>query len=607
MSGHSLMFDVVILLGAGILFVPISQRLKLGSVIGYLAAGLVIGPPGLGWVTNTDSMNHVSEFGVVFLLFIIGLELEPKRLWQWRIPIFLMGSVQVIGVMAVIAAMARALGLEWPAAFVVGGAAAMSSTAIASQILKDRNLMSTGGGSSAFSILLFQDLAVIPILAALPLLAGQESSTNSSAPVWQIFLVIVGVILAGRYLLRHVLRLVAGSHLREVFTAMSLLIVIGLAALMQSLGVSMALGAFMGGVLLATSEYRHAIETDLEPFKGLLLGLFFISVGMSVNLATVIAKPHIILALAAGLTLVKFFAHYWIARAFKMSRREIPLFALLISQVGEFSFVLLGAAQALTLISAEIGAVFSVAVAFSMAMTPLLLKGYDRFWAMRVCGAGDQPDMSGAKVQNDEPEVIIAGFGRVGQIVGRLLYANRIRATVLDHDPEQIELLRQFGFKIYYGDATRLDLLEAAGARTAKILVVAIDDQEDSLQVVDMAQEHFPHLKLVVRARNVAHVYELIDRDVHTWERETFDSSLRMATDVLKVLGWEGYSAVKAANKFRDHNIQLIYNQHSVRGDRAKLVSAVKQAREDLEKMFAGEDEQRKRHHEAWDIHPEGR
>jgi glutathione-regulated potassium-efflux system ancillary protein KefC len=606
MSEHGLMFDVVILLAAGIIFVPISQRLGLGSVIGYLAAGLVIGPPILGWVTATESMAHVSEFGVVFLLFIIGLELEPKRLWQWRVPIFLMGSAQVAGVASLIACLARLFGIPWPSAFVLGTAGAMSSTAIASQILRDRNLMNTGGGSSAFSILLFQDLAVIPVLAALPLLAGQEGSAGGAAPVWQIFLVIAGVILAGRYLLRHVLRLVAGTHLREVFTAMSLLIVVGLAFLMQYLGVSMALGAFMGGVLLATSEYRHAIETDLEPFKGLLLGLFFISVGMSVNVGTVMNHPHIILGLALGLILLKFGAHYWLGRAFKLSRREIPLFSILISQVGEFAFVLLGAAQALGLISSEINAVFSVAVAFSMAMTPLMVKAYDRWWAMRLCGNAG-PDMSRETVQNDDPEVLIAGFGRVGQIVGRLLYANRIRATVLDHDPEQIELLRQFGFKIYYGDATRLDLLEAAGARTAKILVVAVDDQEDSLEIVDLAQEHFPHLKLVVRARNVAHVYELIDRDIHTWERETFDSSLRMGTDVLKVLGWESYSAVKAAARFRDHNIQLIYNQHSVRGDRAKLVSAVKQAREDLEKMFAGEDEQRKRHHDGWDIHPEGR
>ncbi len=324
------------------------------------------------------------------------------------------------------------------------------------------------------------------------------------------------------------------------------------------------------------------------------------SVGMSVNLSAVYEQPLTVAMLAAGLVVLKFALHAAVARAFRMSYREIPLFALVLAQVGEFAFVLLGSAQALALVSKEVSALFSVAVALSMAATPLILIAYDKWWAPRLAGARD---MSDETVQDDGSEVLIAGFGRVGQIVGRLLYANRISATVLDHDPEQIELLRKFGFKIYYGDATRLDLLEAAGARHAKVLVVAIDDQADSLQVVDLAREHFPHLKLIVRARNVAHVYELIDRDIHSWERETFDSSLRMGADVLETLGWERYRAVRATQKFRDHNVKLIYGQHAVRKDQAKLVSAVKQSREDLEKMFAGENEQRRHRHEAWDIH----
>lgn len=603
MNDH-LLWDIVHLLGAAIVFVPITQRLGLGSVLGYLLAGLTVGPSVLGFVTNTESMAHVSEFGVVFLLFIIGLELEPKRLWDWRIPIFAMGFAQMVSVTAIVAALAWAFGMSPMASVIIGLCASMSSTAVASQILRDRNLMRTSGGSSAFSILLFQDIAVIPILAVLPMLAGSAASSAHGAPWWKILAVLAAVIVAGQFLIRHILRLVAGSHLREIFTALSLAIVIGLGALMHSLGLSMALGAFLGGVLLATSEYRHAIETDIEPFKGLLLGLFFMSVGMSVDLSVVGSQPLVIAAIVIGLTLIKMGAHGAIAKIFRISSREIPLFSILISQVGEFAFVLLGLARALGFLTNEETAIFSVAVALSMAITPLLIVAYDRWWAIRL---SEPKDMSGEVVKDDGAEVLIAGFGRVGQIIGRVLYANRIRATVLDHDPEQIELLRQFGFKIYYGDATRLDLLEAAGAARAKVLVVAVDDPGDSLQIVDMAREHFPHLKLVVRARNVGHVYDLIDREVDSWERETFDSSLRLGTDVLKLLGWEPYSAVKAAAKFRDHNVQLIYELHSIREDRARLTSAAKQAREDLEKMFAGEEEGLKRHEHTWDIHPDGR
>ncbi len=584
MNTPALLHDIVFLLAAGVLFVPLFQKLRLGSVLGYLLAGVAIGPFGSGLIFEPESVKRVSEMGVVFLLFIIGLELEPKRLWAWRTQIFGMGLCQVTMVTVLVGTCALALGLDWAGALVLGLAAAMSSTAIVSQILNDRNLLRTGGGSAAFSVLLFQDIAVIPVLALLPLLAGVKSH-QALAP-WKILVALAAVVLAGQFLLRHVLRLVASARLREIFTALSLLLVLGMAALMESLGVSMSLGAFVAGVLLATSEYRHAIESDIEPFKGLLLGLFFMSLGMSVDLTLIAHKPHVVFLIVAGLVTAKILVHSLLARLFKMSRREIPLFSLLLSQVGEFAFVLLGVAAMLDLLRSDVVALASAAIAITMATTPPLLSAYDRWVAPKL---SESRDMSGEAVHDDHPVVIIAGFGRVGQIVGRILYANKIRATVLDHDPDQIEMLRKFGFKVYYGDATRLDLMEAAGARKAKILVVAVDDVGDSLQVVDMAQENFPHLKIVARARNVGHVYELIDRGVEVWERETFESSLRMSAEVLKMLGWEPYRTVRAANQFRQHNIKLIHEMYEVREDQSKITSTAKQSRLDLEKMFAGE------------------
>ena len=596
---HGFLLEIVVLLAAGVLFVPFFQRLGLGSVLGYLVAGVLLGPWGFGLIAETERMAQVSELGVVFLLFIIGLELEPKRLLAWRVPIFGMGSLQVVLVAASVAAISMAVGLPWNVSVLVGAAAAMSSTAIATQLLRERNLLGTKGGSSAFSILLFQDMAVIPVLALLPHLAGRSGEAHGS-PAWVILLVMAGVVLAGRILLRHALRIVASAHLREVFTAMSLLLVVGMAALMESLGVSMALGAFVAGVLLATSEYRPAIEMDIEPFKGILLGLFFLSVGMAVDLNVVAQYPVTVAGLVGGFVLVKIAVHTLLARLFGISLKERPLFSILISQVGEFAFVLFGSAKAMELIDAQQTALLSASVAISMATTPLLILLYDRLLAPKLARiARDLPEQA---VHNDHPEVLIAGFGRVGQIVGRMLYANNVRATVLDHDPDQIELLRKFGFKVYYGDATRLDLLEAAGAATAKILVVAVDDREDSLEIVDLARQHFPHLELIVRARNMGHVYELIDREVNVWERETYESSLRMSTEVLKALGWEAYSAVRAANKFRDHNVRMIFDLHAVREDESKLVSSARQARVDLENMFAGERENVKARQDGFDV-----
>lgn len=597
LSSQGLLFDIVVLLGCAVIFVPVIQKLGLGSVLGYLIAGLAIGPWGLRGITETDHIAHVSEFGVVFLLFIIGLELDPKRLWGWKVQIFGMGLAQMIAVTAVVTGAVMLFGSSWQVGFVIGAGLSLSSTAIASQILRERNLMATPGGSSAFSILLFQDIAVIPLLSILPLLTGGHDS-EPHLPFWQTLLVIAVVIALGRHVIRFALRLVASVHQRDLFTALSLLIVVGLAALMQFFGVSMALGAFIGGLLLANSEYRHAIETDIEPFKGLLLGLFFMSVGMTVDLGTLIANPLLTIGAVIGVVALKIALHSALAWAFRLSRKEIPLFSILLSQVGEFAFVLFALAAGDGLFSRETGALLAAIVAISMATTPLCLKLYDRWIAPRLARQGREIDET---INNDDPEVIIAGFGRVGQIVGRLLYANRIRATVLDHDPDQIELLKPFGFKVYYGDATRLDLLEAAGLRTAKLLVIAIDDVDDNLTLARLAKEQFPNVRIIARARNVGHASRLMELGIHIWERETFDSSLRLGTEALKVLGWSPYQAARAGLKFREHNLKMVSDLAAQRGDRATQISVAKQARDDLARMFEGEEQSRRQQDEGWE------
>jgi glutathione-regulated potassium-efflux system ancillary protein KefC len=600
------LIEVVALLSAAVIFVPIAQRVGLGSVMGYLIAGIVIGPFGLKVVGEAKYLADVSELGVVFLMFLIGLELQPQRLWSWRVPIFAMGGVQVLLVTALVTLLGLALGYPWNTSLVLGMACAMSSTAIASQILKERGALSSFSGSSAFSILLFQDIAVIAILALLPMIAGRSSSSEASVPTWEILLVIVTVIAIGRYLLRHVFRMVAAAKLREVFTALSLLIVFGLAWLMHHLGLSMALGAFMGGVLLATSEYRHAVEVDIEPFKGLLLGLFFMNVGLSVDFATVSNQLGLLAFLLVAVLTLKIFAHAIVARLFKMRPQEIPFFAISIAQVGEFAFVLAAAARTMGMMDVEQVAVLSAVVGGSMALTPLMLKGLDRWMLTKNRGAGQKPH---DQIEDSHPEVIIAGFGRVGQIVGRILFANRIRATVMDQDPEQVESLRRFGFQVYYGNATRLDLLEAAGARTAKLIVIAVDNFDAVVRIVELVKEHFPHLKIVARARNIAQVYKLIDLKVNVWERETFESSLKLGTEVLRELGWSPYRAARAGNTFRRHNIRLINEMHKMRDNQRDVISAVKQSRADLEKMFIGEERLLGRSEEGWDldVHPEGR
>lgn len=595
------LFYILVFLVSALICVPICKRLGLGSVLGYLLAGMIIGPYGLKVIAGVEDIMHISEFGVVLLMFLIGLELEPKKLWDMRVSIFGLGGLQVLSVSVVIGLIVKLFFAQSTAvSILVGMAFALSSTAIGLQILSEKKLLATTSGSSAFSILLFQDIAVIPMIAILPLLtvnaAASASAGNPWASVLEVVMVLATVIVLGRLLLRHFLRWIGALHLREIFTAFALFLVIGMSFLMQRLGISMALGAFMAGVLLADSEYRHALETDIEPFKGLLMGLFFISVGMSVNLIQILESPAQFVLLVLLVFIVKTAVHAGLAFLFKTPRAQIPFFAIILSQIGEFAFVLLGAAQGLKVLDTNTVGTLTAVVALSMLFTPLTVLLYDKVYLRYVAGASTMED---DKIEDEHSPVIIAGFGRFGQIIGRLLYANRVKATVLDHEPSQIEMLRRFGFKVHYGDATRMDLLEAAGAQHAKILVVAIDDMDDCLKLIDSAREAFPHLKIFARARNVDHVYRLMDRDVFNFERELYESSLRMGSSVLRALGWPAYQSVIAANIFRDHNNQMLEELHRRRDNPDEMVSRSKQARDDLEKMFQQENHYLERT-EAW-------
>ena len=585
-----------IYLAAAVIAVPVAKKLGLGSIIGYLAAGIAIGPWGLKLVTNVQDILHFAEFGVVLMLFLVGLELEPKRLWNLRRPIFGWGSAQVLGCAVVLTGVAMAFGVGWKIAIVAGLGLALSSTAIALQAIGERNLMPTSSGQAGFSILLFQDVAAIPILALLPLLGavaldGEAAAhSNRALEALKIIAVIGGIILGGRILLRPVLRWIANSDTPEIFTAASLLLVVGIAALMQFVGLSMALGAFLAGVLLAESEYRRELETDIEPFKGLLLGLFFIAVGMSIDFGVLLASPGLMAAILFGFLGLKLAVIYVLARAMKLPFQERPVFTVLLAQGGEFAVVVFQAAAGAKVLSMETSSLLIGAVALSMLITPLLLIAVDKLLLPRYanCNAVAMEEIS----EQQNAPIIIAGFGRYGQIIGRMLLAEGAAPTVLDHDAEMIEAVRTFGYRVFYGDATRLDLLRTAGAATAKILVVAVDDVEQSIKIIDMAKEHFPQLQIVARARDVTHWNQLRDRGVMRVERELFESSLRSARSVLELLGHPPHEARQTAMRFRQHNLALFEQLYPHHKDRAKVIAVVKQGRAQLEEQMAKEREQ---------------
>lgn len=589
----------LIYLAAAVVAVPLSRAIGLGSILGYLAAGIAIGPWGLGLVKDVQAILHFAEFGVVLMLFLIGLELEPRRLWSLRRPIFGWGSVQVLGCAALLCAAGIAFGAPWRIALVAALGLALSSTAIALQVMGERNLLPTSSGRAGFAILLFQDVAAIPILALLPLLAGAPQGDDGT-PHWleaaRIVGVVAAIVVGGRLLLRPLLRWIAKSRTPEIFTAAALLLVLAIAALMALVGLSMALGAFLAGVLLAENEYKRELETDIEPFKGLLLGLFFIAVGMSIDFGVLARSPLLMAGIVLGLLLLKGVVIWAIAGPMGIPLAEKPVFTLLLAQGGEFAFVVFQAASNNRVLAPQQASLLIGAVAVSMLVSPLLLAAVGKWLLPRL--GGNRRTLPELDEAQDAP-VIIAGFGRYGQIIGRLLNAQGIASTVLDHDADMIEAARAFGYAVHYGDATRLDLLRTAGAAQARVLVVAVDDTEQSLRIVDLAREHFPQLQLVARARDVTHWNQLRDRGVRLVEREVFESSLRSGRSVLEALGWVPSEARRQAMRFRRHNIDLFEKMHPHYRDRAKLIAVVKQGRQQLEEQMARErqegEERRKR------------
>ena len=595
MDSHGFLFNLVVYLSAAVIAVPLFARIGLGSVLGYLAAGVCIGPWGLGLIKNVGDILHFSEIGVVLLLFLIGLELEPRKLWTMRRPILGVGGTQVLVTAGLLFPLGMWLGLRWQTALVAALGLALSSTAIALQSLKEKNLLNTPAGRTGFSVLLFQDIAVIPIIALIPLLgfgaqAAGDGGGNQSA------LMIIGVIgailVVGRFFLRHIFAFVAATRLREVFTALSLLLVSGIAAIMDMLGISMALGAFLAGVLLANSEYRHALESDIEPFKGLLLGLFFISVGMSVNFGLLLENPLLIFALTAALVALKAAVLFVIARASGIGAHQRGVFSFTLAQGGEFGFVLFGFAVTAGAMEVQVANQLTLAVALSMASTPLLLIVDEkliapRFFRAGLIGGDGEGDMD--DIADNQNPVIIVGFGRFGQVVGRMLMANKITPTLIDNNPEQLERVRRFGYKSYYGDALRLDVLRSAGAAQAKLIVLSMADRETINQAIELIRREFPNLKIFARAYDRGHAMHLIDNRVDGFSRETFASALELAKDALMEFGFTSWQAQRLSETFRQFDIDTLQQQVAVRHDEKALISIARTARTNIEETFAAD------------------
>ncbi len=615
------LFYALIFLLAAVIVVPIAKRFGLGAILGYLLAGIAIGPYVLGFIKKPDDILHFSEFGVILMLFLIGIELQPATLWRLRKSILGLGSSQVALSIGLVSAVAVMFGVPWPIAVGIGMAVSLSSTAITIQLMTERNLLPTYTGQSAFSILLFQDIAVIPILAAMPLLANflvePETIVQAveaieheveSESLWEEALKVIGLvsllIAVGHYGLRHVLRFIAQTRVPEIFTAAALLLVVGVTFLMQTIGLSPALGAFIAGVILAESEYRHEIEAQIKPFKALLLGLFFISVGMSINFTVLMHNVSTVAIGLAFLLLLKFAAISIVGRIFGMQAYQYVLLATLLAQGGEFAFVISQYGHQVNLFTADAANIINVTVALSMLLTPLMMIAYDK--VLKIRGNSFSPvTPTHAPEQQDfeQNPVIIIGYGRFGQIVGRLLTVNGIPTTILDHDPENIEFLRKFGWKVFYGDASDMDILESAGAGKAKLLVLAVDDPENTLKTAKRIKEAFPDLKIFARARDRRHAYELSKLGVHYFERETFESAIHMGQEVLKGLGYKHDSAWTLSQKFAQHDRRTLRESFDHFEDEEALLTFAKSARLDLESIFEADRNDPNLHKE--DIAPE--
>ncbi len=602
MHGQGFFFQAFVYLGAAVIAVPVAKRLGLGSVLGYLLAGMVIGPFGLGLIgTEGQDVMHFAEFGVVMMLFVIGLELEPSLLWRMRAPIMGLGGLQVAATTAAVGGLAMAFGFHWKAALAIGMILALSSTAIVLQTLAEKGLLGTDGGQCAFAVLLFQDIAVIPMLAVLPLLAsgaaagagGSEAADHAASwveglPAWGQTLAVLGavaaIVVGGRYLIRPVFRFIARTRQTEIFTAAALLLVIGIALLMAEVGLSPALGTFLAGVVLANSEYRHELEADIEPFKGLLLGVFFIAVGASVDFALILDDPGGVAAAVGALIVLKLAVLVVLGRVFGMGLDQNLMFSFSLAQGGEFGFVLFSFASQQGVLDTETTQRLTAVIAISMAMTPILMLFNEKLLQPRL-GTRERQERK-PDVIEETNRVIIAGFGRVGGIVGRLLRANGVGATVLEFNSDHVELLRKLGLKVFYGDASRLDLLRAAGAEEAEVMVLAIDEHDKLMGMVETVQKHFPHLKLLARARGRVEAYDLLEKRGVRVYRETFDTSLRMGIDALRALGSRAYQAQRSAQKFRRHDESALETLARVRHDQDQYFNAARQHIQALEETM---------------------
>jgi monovalent cation:proton antiporter-2 (CPA2) family protein len=609
MEEHGLLTQTLVYLAAGVLAVPVAKRLGLGSVLGYLIAGAIIGPFALSLVGEQADVMKFGEFGVVILLFLIGLEVRPALLWSMRKTIFGLGGAQVLATAAVIAVASVLLGLDWRTATAVGLVLAMSSTAIVLQTLDEKGLRQGPVGRAAFGVLLLQDLAVIPMFALLPLLATGAPAAHAAAgahggesligelPAWAqtvaVLAAVAAVVGGGRYVIRPAFRFIASARLREIFTASALLIVVGVASLMQIVGLSPALGAFLAGVVLAESEFRRELETDIEPFRGLLLGLFFITVGASIDFALVLREPLQLIGVVLGLIIIKFLVMFGLSKAGGASTTASATVAVALAQGGEFAFVLLTFTVGAGVIGAELAARLTAAVAVSMAFSPVVMLLYEKISA-KLEAANAAPPPEDPTFDDAEPDIIVAGLGRFGQITARLLLANGFRTTALDSDIEQIETLRKFGRPVHYGDATRLDLLRAAGAERARMLVVAIDDPEKAVELVETAKKAFPQMIVLARAFDRRHAYDLLRKGADVVERETFEGALKMGVEALKKLGFRAHRAHRAGDYFRRHDLHSFEELAPMWGTEDNYILAARDSQQTMEKLLAADLERMK-------------
>ncbi len=584
--------EFIIYLLCAAIAVPIFSKLGFGSVLGYLAAGVVVGPFGLGLIGEVEAKLHFAELGVVLLLFIIGLELQPSRLWVLRRSIFGLGSAQVLLSAALICAVATVFGFSLKAALVLGLVLSLSSTAFVLQMLAEKKQLATRHGRAAFATLLFQDLAVIPMLALIPLLGdpaatGPTTTENPFLAGLEIILVIVAFVLAGRYLLRPLLRLVVPFG-AEVSTAVALLLVLSSAALMEHLGLSMELGAFLAGVLLADSEYRHELEASIEPFKGLLLGLFFLAVGMSIQVTQLLESPLRLLGLTLLLMALKIAVLYPLGRLYGLSTAASRSYAATLAQGGEFAFVLLGVAISVQALNAGQGDTVVVAVTLSMVLTPFLFMAVE---AVNRKLTGTEETRPFDEMDDDANQVIIAGFGRFGQITARVLQSRGIGFTALESSAAQVDFVRKFGNKVYYGDPSRLDLLRAAGADKARLMVIAVDDVEASMKTAELVKHQFPHLQILARAHDRHHAYLLMDLGIEHIYRETLGSSLELTQSLLQQLGDSPERASNTVRRFREHDEKTLRMQQAIHRDETKLVETARESVEELRRLFESDPE----------------